>query len=219
MNKILQAPLIWLRRLYDWTLSWAKTPYALFALALLSFVESSFFPVPPDPLLIALCVGMHTKWAKFALVTSLASVAGGMAGYGIGMFAFDSVGMPIMTLVAKLAGAEPEHLIETARFWFNEKEIMGFHVGAWAVGAAGFTPIPYKVFTISAGFFKMDFGVFVLASAISRSLRFFLVAGIIGALYKKYGDKLSEFIDCYFNKLAIAFLLLLVGGILSIRLF
>lgn len=219
MSKILQAPLIWIRRLYDWTLSWAKTPYALFALGVLSFVESSFFPVPPDPLLIALCVGMHTKWAKFALVTSVASVMGGMAGYGIGMYAFDSVGMPIMSFVADLAGSQPEHLIETARYWFNEKEVMGFRVGAWAVGVAGFTPIPYKVFTISAGFFEMDFKVFVLASAISRSLRFFLVAGIIGMLYRKYGDKLSLFIDRYFNKLAIAFLLLLVGGILSIRLF
>lgn len=219
MSKMLHAPLIWLRRLYDWTLSWAKTPHALFALGTLSFVESSFFPVPPDPLLIALCIGAHTKWAKFAFVTSLASVAGGMAGYGIGMFAFDSVGMPIMSFVADLAGREPEQLIETAHFWFNEKEVMGFRIGAWAVGVAGFTPMPYKVFTISAGFFKMDFGVFVLASAISRSLRFFLVAAIIGALYRKYGDRISQIIDRYFNKLAIAFFLLLIGGVLSIRLF
>ncbi|MFQ5606502.1 MAG: YqaA family protein [Candidatus Zixiibacteriota bacterium] len=207
----------WLRSLYDWTLSWAKKPQALLALGVLSFAESSFFPVPPDALLIAMCVGAHTKWARFALVCSLASVAGGMAGYGVGMFAYETLGYPIMSFIAGISGQEVETMIETAQYWFNEKEVMGFHVGAWAVGAAGFTPIPYKVFTISAGFFRMDFAVFVIASAISRSLRFFLVAGIIGILYRKYGESISRFIDRYFNLLAGIFLLLLIGGILVIR--
>ncbi|HSG98606.1 MAG TPA: DedA family protein, partial [candidate division Zixibacteria bacterium] len=110
-----------------------------------------------------------------------------------------------------------EQMIEVARFWFNEKEVAGFQVGAWAVGAAGFTPIPYKVFTIAAGFFKMNFAVFLLASAISRPLRFFLVAGLVGLLYKKYGDRIGVFIDKYFNMLATVFFALLILGILAIR--
>lgn len=215
--QIFSAPLRWTRSLYDWVLSFSLSPHALLALGTLSFLESSVFPVPPDALLIALCVGAHKKWAKFATVTSVSSIAGGIAGYAIGYFAFASIGRPMMELIASFSGADADQLIELARYWFNEKEVMGFQVGAWAVGAAGFTPIPYKVFTISAGFFQMDFAVFVLASAISRSLRFFLVAGLVGFLYNKYGDKITDFIDRRFNTLAMAFFVLLVLGFLVIR--
>ncbi len=207
-----------MRSLYDWTMSWADSRHALIALGTLAFVESSFFPVPPDALLIALCLGAYRRWAKFALVTSVCSVLGGMAGYGIGYFAFDTIGKPIMDAIAGLSGKDTEFLISQAQFWFNEKEMFGMKIGPWAVGAAGFTPIPYKVFTISAGFFHMDFLVFVIASALSRSLRFFLVAGTIGLLYKRYGDSIKVFIDRYFNLLAVLFLVLLIGGVLVIRL-
>lgn len=217
MTRLLTAPLRWSRQLYDWVLHWAQTPHALAALAVLSFAESSFFPVPPDALLIALCIGAYKKWAKFATVTSVASVLGGVFGYAIGYFAYDSIGHPIMSFVAGMTNQNPDEMIRIASYWFNEKQIAGFHVGAWAVGAAGFTPIPYKVFTIAAGFFKMNLGIFILASAISRPLRFFLVAGLIGLLYKKYGERISEFIDKYFNWLAVAFLLLLIGGVFVIK--
>jgi membrane protein DedA with SNARE-associated domain len=108
-------------------------------------------------------------------------------------------------------------MLEIAKFWFNEKEIWGMKVGAWAVGVAGFTPIPYKVFTIAAGFFEMNFPVFLLASAISRSLRFFVVAALIGLLFEKFGDKIRQFIDRYFNSLAVAFVVLLVLGFMCLR--
>lgn len=217
MIALLTAPLRWMRRLYDWVLHWSHTPHAVMALALLSFAESSFFPIPPDVLLIALCIGAHRRWARFATVTSVSSVVGGAFGYLIGYFAYDAIGQPIMAFVAGLADQSPEQMIEVARYWFNEKEVAGFKVGAWAVAAAGFTPIPYKVFTIAAGFFKMNFAVFLLASAISRPLRFFLVAGLVGLLYKKYGDRIGVFIDKYFNLLATAFFALLVLGVLAIR--
>jgi len=219
MLAILMSPLRLMRRLYDWTMSWADSRHALIALATLAFVESSFFPVPPDALLIALCIGSYRRWASFATVTSVFSVLGGMAGYGIGFFAFDTIGRPLMNFVASLSGQDTDFLISQAQFWFNEKQMFGMHVGAWAVGAAGLTPIPYKVFTISAGFFHMDFPIFVIASALSRSLRFFAVAGTIGLLYKRYGDGIKGFIDRYFNWLAVLFLVLLVGGALVIRTF
>ncbi len=206
-----------MRRLYDWTMSWADSRHALIALATLAFVESSFFPIPPDALLIALCLGAYRRWAKFALVTSVFSVLGGMAGYGIGYFAFDTIGRPIMDALASFSGKDAEVLISQAQFWFNEKEMFGVLIGPWAVAAAGFTPIPYKVFTISAGFFHMDFVIFVIASALSRSLRFFAVAGIIGLLYKRYGDGIKDFIDRYFNLLAVAFMVLLIGGAFVLR--
>lgn len=174
--------------------------------------EASFFPVPPDALLIALCMGAYRKWFKFALVCSVGSVVGGMLGYTIGYGAFELIGGKILSFVATLSGSDPMQLLEQTRYWFNEKELWGMKVGAWAVGIAGFTPIPYKVFTIASGFFEMNFGVFILASTISRSARFFIVAGVIGILYKKYGDRIKEFIDRYFNILAIAFVVLLVLG-------
>ena len=117
-----------------------------------------------------------------------------------------------------MSGSEPETLLAVASEWFNEKEIYGMKVGAWAVGIAGFTPIPYKVFTIAAGFFQMNFGIFIVASAISRSLRFFVVAGVIGLLFEKYGPRIEKFIDRYFNLLAVAFVILLVGGFMAVKL-
>jgi membrane protein YqaA with SNARE-associated domain len=214
----LLAPLRWSRRLYDWVMSWGESRYGVTALFFLSMAEASFFPIPPDALLIALCMGAYKRWLKFATWCSLGSVVGGVLGYMIGFGAFELIGQHMLSFTASLSGTHPDELLETARFWFNEKELWGMQVGAWAVGVAGFTPIPYKVFTIAAGFFHMDFGAFVVASVVSRSLRFFLVAGMVGLLYERHGERIREWIDRYFNWLAIAFVVLLVLGFLSISL-
>jgi len=163
-------------------------------------------------------MGAHKRWARFALVCSVGSVVGGAIGYLIGWGAYDLIGVKIIAFVAGLSGTEPDKLLQAASHWFNEKEVYGMRIGAWAVGIAGFTPIPYKVFTIAAGFFQMNFMVFLLASAISRSLRFFVVAGIIGLLFEKYDRRIEKFIDRYFNLLAVTFVLLLVLGFMAVKL-
>ena len=218
MLKIFNAPLKWMRSLYDWVLHWSESKHSLTALFFLSMAEASFFPVPPDALLIALCMGSYKKWFKFALICSIGSIIGGVIGYLIGQFAFDIIGESMLSITASLSGTNPDSLLKEAQYWFNEKEMFGFQVGPWAVGVAGFTPIPYKVFTIAAGFFKMSFIPFLIASAISRSLRFFIVAGLIGILYKKYGERIKEFIDKYFNLLAAAFVVLLFLGFFALKL-
>lgn len=192
----------YLRKLYDWVLHWAETPSGPTALFLLALAESSFFPVPPDPLLIALCLGDVKKSWRFAFYTSAASVLGGMAGYLIGLGAWEAVD----SFFFKYIPLFTEQLFTQV--------MANFHVyGFWYVFAAGFTPIPYKVFTIASGVFKMNFLLFVLASATSRSLRFFLVAG----LFRKFGPGIKQFIDKYFNLLAILFFILLFGGFLVIK--
>lgn len=189
-----------IRRLYEWVLHWAETPYGPLALFILAFVESSFFPIPPDVLLIALAVSIPKNSFKYALNCSIASVLGGILGYAIGVFLMDSVGVRILNIYG---------LME--RYEYVQQMYMNYD--AWAVGVAGFTPIPYKVFTISAGAFKISLPVFIVASAVSRSLRFFIVAGLIYL----YGDRIRKFIDKYFNLLTIVFTLLLVGGFVIVR--
>ncbi|MEA2031228.1 MAG: YqaA family protein [candidate division Zixibacteria bacterium] len=218
MIKVLTAPLRWTRSLYDWVLGWGKSKYALAALFFLSFAEASFFPIPPDALLIALCMGNYRKWWKFALFCSVGSIIGGVLGYFIGLTAFELIGEKLISITASLSGTDPQELLKNAQYWFNEKELYGMKVGAWAVGIAGFTPIPYKVFTITSGFFEMSLTVFILASSISRSVRFFIVAGLIGLLYKRYGERIKTFIDSYFNYLAVAFIVLLILGFWSVSL-
>ena len=217
MIKLLKAPLEWTRKMYDWVLGWGDSRYALPALFLLALAEASFFPIPPDALLIALCMGAYRKWYRFATICSVGSILGGVLGYLIGHYAFELVGGKMLELTASLAGTDATELLTQARYWFNEKEVMGMQVGPWAVGIAGFTPIPYKVFTIASGFFEMNFIPFLVASTISRSLRFFVVGGLIGLLYKRYGDRIKLFIDKYFNLLAVAFVILLILGFVSIK--
>jgi membrane protein YqaA with SNARE-associated domain len=191
-----------MKRLYKWILHWAETPYGAWALFILAFSESSFFPVPPDVLLIALAVGKPEKSLKFAWLCAAGSVLGGIVGYFIGWQFMASIGDRI---VAFYGLTERVAHIESL---YNQYD-------AWAVGIAGFTPIPYKVFTITAGAFKIDFLVFVLASAVSRSARFFLV----GLLIYVFGPRIQAFIDRYFNILAVVFTILLVAGFFVIKLF
>jgi len=191
-----------LKKLYDWVLHWADTPYGPLALFLLALAESSFFPVPPDPLLIALCLGAIKKSWRFAFYTAVASVIGGIAGYFIGFCIWEIVDSFFFKYV-------PFFTKDTFDIVLSHYQESGF----WYVLWAGFTPIPYKVFTIASGVFKLNFFLFLLASTLSRSLRFFAVA----ALFRKFGPGIKVFIDKYFNLLAILFLILLVGGFLIIK--
>ena len=191
-----------LRRLYSWVLHWAETPYGTWALFLLAFCESSFFPIPPDILLIALAVSIPKKSFKYAAVCTAGSLIGGCLGYLIGWQFMIGVG---------------EKIIQFYGLTHKMQYIKDLYVqyDAWAIGIAGFTPIPYKVFTISAGAFEINFTVFIIASAVSRAARFFLVGGLIYI----FGPKIQAFIDKYFNILAIAFVVLLVAGFAIITTF
>jgi membrane protein YqaA with SNARE-associated domain len=191
-----------LRKLYDWVLHWANTPYGPLALLLLALAESSFFPVPPDPLLIALCLGAIKRSWRFAFYASVASLIGGVIGYLIGYGIWESVD----SFFFKYIPGFTESLFQKVMINYR-------NYGFWYVFSAGFTPIPYKVFTIASGVFKLNFFIFLIASALSRSLRFFLVA----ALFRKFGPGIKSFIDRYFNLLAILFFLLLLGGFLLIK--
>ncbi|MEJ2190785.1 MAG: DedA family protein [Nitrospirota bacterium] len=189
-----------LRRLYDWVLHWAETPYGSPALFLLAVAESSFFPVPPDVLLIALGLSIPRRSFRYAALCTVGSVLGGALGYYLGTAFWDLIGEGILFHYVDRAG------FEAVREYFLQYE-------GWAIAVAGFTPIPYKVFTISAGFFRVNFGVFMLASALSRGARFFLIAALIYV----FGPSIRSFIDRYFNALTVAFMVLLVGGFLLIR--
>jgi membrane protein YqaA with SNARE-associated domain len=189
-----------LRKLYDWVLHWARTPYGSWALFVLSFCESSFFPIPPDVLLIALAVAIPGKSLKYALICSIGSLLGGCFGYLIGWQFMLLIGEKIIAFYGLT------EKIEYVRELYIRYD-------AWAVGIAGFTPIPYKIFTISAGAFKINFFVFFLASLISRSARFFLVGGLIYI----FGSKISKLIDKYFDMLATLFVILLIAGFVAVK--
>ena len=181
----------WIRELFHWVEALAETPYATWALVGVSFAESSFFPVPPDALLIALCVAQPERALWFALVCSIASVLGGVAGYAIGWVG----GRPLLVRLFK-----PER-VEKVRAYYDR-------YNAWAVGIAGLTPIPYKLFTVSGGALQISFRVFVLASIASRSLRFFGVA----LLMRWLGEPAKDFIERHLGWLTIAFVMMLIAG-------
>jgi membrane protein YqaA with SNARE-associated domain len=188
------------RRLYEWTLSWADRPGGTWALFALAVAESSFFPIPPDVLLIALALGKRKRAMWFALVCTLGSVIGGIIGYYIGAALFEQIGRPVI---------EFYHAMDT----FNRVGDLYRDNLVLALGTAGFTPIPYKVFTIAGGAFHVALLPFVLTSIVSRAARFFLVAGLIYAI----GPKVKTFIDRYFNLLTIAFVVLLVLGFYVVK--
>jgi membrane protein YqaA with SNARE-associated domain len=189
----------WHRRLYDWVIHFAQTPHGTTALFVLSFAESSFFPVPPDVLLGPLALGAPRKWFRFALACSVASVLGGIFGYFIGVFLWEAISGWVFAHMA-WAKITPENF-ETFSRWYEKYDF-------WIVFLCGFTPLPYKVCTISAGVARISFPGFLIASAVSRSARFFLVAGLMG--WK--GEQMRPFIEKYFNWLSLAFGLLLIGG-------
>ncbi|MFQ6614629.1 MAG: YqaA family protein [Fidelibacterota bacterium] len=200
----------WVRQLYDWVLHWAETPFGPAALFALAFAEASFFPVPPDILLIALALGLRRRALWFAALTSIASVSGAILGYGLGYFVWwDHPG--VYSSLANwffrvVPGFTPDGFMQIKSLY----DQWNF----WIIFTAGFTPIPYKVFTITAGAFDINFLLFMLASVVSRSARFFLVGGLIW----KFGEPIQYFIDRYFNKLAILFTVLLIGGFVIIKL-
>ncbi len=190
------------RRLYNWVLHWAETPYGTPALFVNSFAESSFFPVPPDALLIALSIGQPKKALRFAAWCSVASVLGGLAGYLIGAVAWAAVGDFFFRWVPSFT---PE-AFERVRALYDRYDF-------WVVFTAGFTPIPYKLITIAAGVFAVNLPVFIVASVLSRSARFFLVAWLI----QRFGPSIRDFIDRYFNLLSVVFLVLLIGGFMVFK--
>lgn len=211
-----------MKRLYEWVLHWAETPYAVPALVILAFAESSFFPIPPDALLIVLCLGIATKSFRYAAYCAVGSVLGGILGYFIGYGAYDFIGIRII----EFYGLQEKMIWLAGRY---------SEVGVWALAVAGFTPVPYKLFTIATGIFDavangaaagtalvglqveglkaMGIGKFVLVSSISRSARFFMVA----TLFYFFGERIKGFVDKYLNILTIAFMILLVLGFVVIK--
>jgi membrane protein YqaA with SNARE-associated domain len=199
----------WLKKMYDWVLKWAETPYGPIALFILAFTESVFFPIPPDILLIALAMGSIKKSFRFALYCTIGSVAGAFVGYTVGHFAW--------------IGSNGEFTV-FANFFFNN--IPGFSVDLfnsikamfnkwdfWVIFTAGFTPIPYKVFTITSGVFDINLLMFFIASLVSRGARFLLVAWLIW----KFGPGIKRFLEKYFNILALGFTACLIGGFVVIK--
>ncbi len=190
-----------LERIYDRCMTWIQGPYGIWALFAIALAESSFFPIPPDVFLIALCLGAPGRSFRFAAVCAVGSLVGGILGYGLGLGFMDTVGRPIISFY----GFEDKYAVIQDLYRRYD---------AWAVGAAGFTPLPYKVFTITAGAFQINFLTFVLVSALSRSARFFLVAGLI----YRFGAPVERFIRRYFNLLCVIFMLLLIGGFVLVKL-
>lgn len=189
-----------IRNLYGWVIGWAEKKQAEKALAGLSFAESSFFPIPPDPLLIAMVTARPHKWVRLASICTLASVAGGLLGYAIGAGLYETLGKWLID--AYSLSAEFTRVGEL----YNQYTIL-------AVIIAGFTPIPYKLFSISAGVFSVSLPLFALASAVGRGGRFFLVAFLMHHLGRRYKDKIEKYIDI----LGIAFIVLVVLGVLALK--
>ncbi len=196
-----------MKKLYDWVLSWGNSKYGWLALFLLAFAESSFFPIPPDVLLIALCLGATAKSFRYATITTIGSIIGASAGYLIGFFLWqNSAGE-----YTALANFFYENVFSVESF--NSVGDLYREHDFWVIFTAGFTPIPYKIFTITGGLFGIDFVMFIIASIISRGARFFLIAALIW----KFGAPIKSFIDKYFNLLALAFTVILIGSFVLIK--
>jgi len=185
-----------LRKLYFWTLHWADTKYALPALFVLSFIESSFFPIPPDVLLMAICFSSPRRWMAAAFWCTVASVLGGVFGWYIGWGLWETVGQPIVHFY------HGESVMESVQGWYTQ-------YGFWGILVAAITPIPYKIFTIASGVFQFNLGMLILASVIGRGFRFFLVAGLI----RGFGPTIKPFLEKHFE---LSVILMTVVGILGI---
>ena len=189
-----------LRSLYNWTLNKAGHKYSAWILSIISFAESSFFPIPPDILLIPMIIAKRTKAWVYAFICTIASVAGGIAGYAIGYFFYNIIGIIIV---------EAYGLTNS----FNMFEEYYNQYGILIVLGAGFTPFPFKFITIASGVFNLNIFLFILVTIIARGLRFYLISGLLFI----FGEKIKLLIDKYFNILATLFFILLIGSVLIIK--
>ena len=190
-----------LRRLYDWTMDKAAHPNAVWWLALFSFMEASFFPIPPHPLLGLMCLAEPKKAIRFAAVATFASVAGGMLGYAIGWGLYDTVGAQLLGWLGM------SESFPVAACYLRE-------YGAEIIMIKGATPIPFKLLTITAGFIGMNFLTFILASIVSRSISFM----IVGVLFRMFGAPIKRFVDKYLGLVTAGFIVLVIAGFLAITL-
>lgn len=188
------------RKVYDWMLAMSASPNAMWFLALVAFAESSFFPIPPDIMLIPMVLAMPAKAWRIAAVATVSSVLGGYFGYGIGVFFFDLIAKPILSFYGYM------QQFDVFKDYYHQ-------LGAWIVFGAGITPFPYKVITIASGVVHLDLVTFTIASVIARGMRFYLVAWLL----KKYGARMKIFIEKHLGMLSILFLILLIGGFVAIK--
>jgi membrane protein YqaA with SNARE-associated domain len=200
-GEFLQAPRRWVRALYDWTMHWADTAWGLTALFLISFAESSFFPIPPDVLLIAIVASNPHRWLSAASLATLGSVAGALLGYAIGQAFMATIGQRIVDFY----GAQEA--------WNTVVTSYTGEWGIWFLALASFTPIPFKVATIAAGATGMPIAPFLIVCAIGRAGRFFLVAGLL----RVFGAPIRAFLERHFDAMALAFVALLIAGFVVLR--
>lgn len=191
---------LFVKAVYDYMLDLASRPNALFFLAVVSFIESSFFPIPPDVMLIPMVLAMPKKAWTIAGVCTVSSVLGGYFGYGIGVFAFDLIARPILDFYGYM------QQFDVFKDYYHEW-------GAWIVFGAGITPFPYKVITIASGVVHLDLITFTVASVVARGMRFYLVAWLL----KKFGEPMKDFIEKNLGILSVLFLILLIGGFMAIK--
>ena len=189
-----------LRGLYNWTMGLAGHRHALWALAIVSFAESSIFPIPPDILMIPMILARPNRAILIASVCLIASVLGGIAGYAIGALFYDQIGAPILAALGK-ADAMAEFNTR-----FND-------LGFWPVLIAGLTPFPYKVITIMSGWTGLPLGTFIVTSIIARGIRFFVIA----ALLRQFGAPLRDFIERRLGLMFTLFIVILLGGFYAVR--
>ena len=189
-----------IRRLYDWTMNLAATPHAERMLAVVAFIESSVFPIPPDVMLIPMVLAQRAKWLRYALVCTVASIFGALLGYAIGMFLYEQVAVPILDFYGYLE--KFDRFREIFNTW-----------GWWFVVIAGLTPFPYKVITIASGAAALNLPIFIGASVVSRGLRFLIVSGL---LYF-FGPPIRDFIEKRLGLLFTLFMILLIGGFAAVR--
>jgi membrane protein YqaA with SNARE-associated domain len=198
-----------MKRMYNWVLDWAYSPYALFALFILAFAESIFFPVPPDLLLIVLVLGCRPKAFKYALVCTIGSVSGALVGYCVGHYTWINASGDFTWFANIFFRNIPGFSVDL----FNSIKGLYTKWDFWIIFTAGFTPIPYKIFTVTAGVFDLNLLMFILSSLVSRGARFFILATLLW----KYGPSIKLFLEKYFNILALGFTICLVGGFVIIK--
>ncbi len=188
------------KMIYDWMLAISASPNALWFLALISFAESSFFPIPPDIMLIPMVLATPSKAMRIAGIATISSVLGGYFGYSIGVFFFDLIAKPILSFYGYM------QQFDVFKDYYHQW-------GAWIVFGAGITPFPYKVITIASGVVRLDLITFTIASVIARGMRFYLVAWLL----MKYGSPMKNFIEKNLGILSVLFLILLIGGFALIK--